>query len=249
MNGLRIVMLRGLEEHRAIFVERALDGLRRAWFGRLMRWRTSVVLQSMTWKRDEYMRRRRECQVCMDEDEEGCERHQEILIVTTFAFAVQTSPSNASSPISLRVGAPHGSAPLATAPSSSFSTRMGRLMTPWFASGSPRVHYSYVYSVGGLSGPSVRRARSRPRIHYRHLHLYLYNHGLAFDFGYSERRRRRIGRRRRAGERVTTCMFGSCTHQSSLPPMAAPLTLCEIQQRSMCCSCSPSRRRHARRHA
>ena len=37
-----------------------------------------------------------------------------------------------------------------------------------------------------------------------YIYLYLYNHGLAFNFGYGEGRRR-IGRRRRAGERVATC--------------------------------------------
>ena len=52
-NGLRPVMFRRLGERLVIFIESGLDGLRRAWFGWLMRWRPSIVLQSTTWKQRE----------------------------------------------------------------------------------------------------------------------------------------------------------------------------------------------------
>ena len=75
----------------------------------------------------------------MDEDEEeGRERLEGIVIVIGLAFVVRDK----SLP---RVGT-HA---LPMSPSSSSSTRMGRPTTPSFASGSRRVHYSYIYSVGG----------------------------------------------------------------------------------------------------
>ena len=61
-----------------------------------MQWRTSVVLQSMTWKRPEEW-----AGEGVDEDEEeGRERLQAIVLV------IALGPSNASSPISPRVGTP-----------------------------------------------------------------------------------------------------------------------------------------------
>ena len=108
MNGVRTVMLRGLEEQRVIFVQRGLDGLRQAWFGRLMQWRTSIALQSMTWKRREEWAGAGVPNLCGRAREEGRERLEGIVVVIAFAFAVQVSPSNASSPISPHVGAPRG---------------------------------------------------------------------------------------------------------------------------------------------
>ena len=90
-NGLRPVILRRLR----LVISVEYD------FGRLMRWRTSVVLQSTTGN-DERNGRAQKCQDCVDEDEEeGRERLQAIVIVFAFAFVVR----NKSFP---RVGAPRG---------------------------------------------------------------------------------------------------------------------------------------------
>ena len=73
-----------------------------------MRCRTSIVC-SRRRGTDERNGQTQECQVCADEDEEeGRERLQGIVVAFAFAFAAWTSPSNASSPISPRVGAPRG---------------------------------------------------------------------------------------------------------------------------------------------
>ena len=85
-------MFRRLGEQLVIFVEK---WLRRAWFGRLMRCRTSIVY-SRRRGNDERNGQAQECQVCADEDEEeGRERLQGIVVAFAFAFAVWTSPSNA----------------------------------------------------------------------------------------------------------------------------------------------------------
>ena len=176
-----------------------------------MRWRTSGVLQSTTGN-DERNGRAQECQVCADEGEDvGHERLQGILIVIAFAFVVWTSLSNASSPISSCVGAPRGLAAFLRPP-------LPRSPRVWEDLRSRDLPLGRAASIILLYMQWVGEGRQVFGEH-DHEHIFITNIFMCICTTMdlpsmsATAERRRIGRRRRAGERVATFVFGSSTHR------------------------------------